>query len=124
MNEVPEMSQMLIKGFSNSLKTLTDFLNTTDVSEIAPFSSVLATLRPLPDDVQEQIALPIIAGIFNELGADPTTEEGRAIAAPFSDNIAAALADATQIMLQNMRAQQPGAPTGGLVMPKPPALIT
>ncbi len=122
-NEVPEMAQMLIKGFSDSYKTLTEFFGTTEPATVAAFSSVLATLRPLPVDVQEQIAVPIIAGIFSALGADPATEDGRAIALPFADNIAAALADATQIMLQNMRAQQSGAPSG-LVMPKSNGLIT
>lgn len=120
--EVPEMAQMLIDGFSISYKTLSKLFGTASSADVAAFSSVLATLRPLPADVQEQVAAPIIAGIFEALSADPTTAEGRAIALPFADNIAAALADATQIMLQNMRAQQAGPPSS-LVMPKTPSLV-
>lgn len=95
------------------------FGGTDDWDTIAPFAKLMTAMRGLSSETITGVALPFLAGFFNMIGADPTTDAGRNEAHPFVDTMAAGLNDITQIVYQQMQreAQRRQQMTQGLLVP-------
>lgn len=105
MDSQTTIDDVIIEGFQQSRDLLFKVFDVTDAAELVPFSKVLAALRMLNDQLLAQVAEPLIVRMFDEIGADPKTSEGRAKAAPFADSIAFAIQDAYQLILGQMQHQ-------------------
>lgn len=104
LNE-PTIDDLVIEGFVRGRNMMKSILKTDKDEDLVPFVKVIAALRMLNDDMAAQIGRPVIVRMFTEIGADPTTETGRAKAAKFVDSIALAVTDAANILMQQVQNQ-------------------
>lgn len=97
----------VIGAFVGNVNALAAFfgVSATNGEVLSDYNSTLAAMRNMPPDALGEVTIPIIAGFFEHFEQDPTTSEGRHIVAPFDSNIALAIQDATQHIMQNMQAQ-------------------
>ena len=95
---VPEI---VIESFINARALLADIFG--GYAEVNSFSKVLGALRMLDDEMLETIGRPVVVGMFEGMGLDPTTAEGRNGMEPFMDNLALAIQDAMTILMGQMQ---------------------
>lgn len=108
MSEQIKVSDVVTEAFDSALKTLGGVFEIDHVNHravLAPFAKVVSALRMLPAEAHEEVGAPVIRQSFEALNLDPTTQEGRAAAEPFAENIALAISDAAQYIQQNMARQ-------------------
>ena len=105
-NHQTTVDDVVIAGFTESRDMLFEVFGTNSVSVLADYAKVLAALRMQPTQLIQQVSKPVILRIFMALDADPKTDEGRAKALPFVDNIALAVQDAHHVILGQMEQQE------------------
>ncbi len=76
-----------------------------DYEALEGFKATLAAMRNMPPDALGDVTIQIISGFFKHFEQDPTSVEGRQALAAFDSNIALAIQDAAQHIMQNMQAQ-------------------
>jgi hypothetical protein len=105
MNDENTIHGHIVGNFKHSRDFMLDFfgLGASAFCALEGYVKVLAALRALPTQAMDEIARPIMTGLFAEMGFDP--KEDRDKAEPYADIFALAIQDATGMIIQNMEHQ-------------------
>jgi len=97
----------VLGAFIGSSDALTTFFGADpeDHEVLEGFKSTLAAMRNMPPEALKEVTIPIIDGFFTYFKQDPHSSSGRQSMAVFDSNIALAIQDAAQHIMQNMNAQ-------------------
>lgn len=107
-----KISDLILENFVESRNFLAEFFGVepTDFEALAPFVKLHAALRALPPEAYPEVAQPILSGMFEEFGLNPTKKADRDKAAQCVDIFALGIQDAINMAVQaqqhNNAAQQ------------------
>lgn len=101
-----EVSDLIVKSIAESIATVQALFGLEKPADTAPFTTVIAACSTLQGEAHDEVIKPIVVGILDELGLDPVENaEDRVTVEAFADLIAKSIADATQLIYQQMQMQ-------------------
>lgn len=100
------VDDVVIEGFQVTRDFLLSLFQTEDKTAVEGFIPVLITMRFFDDKLMTTIAGPVILRMFDEIGVDITTEDGREAAKPYAEFIATAVQDAYQMVMAQIQQRQ------------------
>lgn len=108
MTNTPQrIDDIIAEGVSNSAAVLTKVFQIGNPVQLAQFQKIMAAMRGLPPQAQEEIVIPLIQKVCSALGLNPAQDHAKI--SEFSDIIALSIQDATGLIIENMEHQQKAA---------------
>ena len=110
-NEQPQIHELILEGFHNSVAFLTEFFGQDKPNEVdmVNYVKVISALRGMPRAAMDEVVHPILTAQFKAFGLDPTDAADRAKGAEIADLLALSVQDAMAMIMQIMQQQQANA---------------
>lgn len=89
-----------------AIKTLLDLFEQEELVCVVQFQNTLCVLQGMPDELVENVALPIIREFFDDYALSLTSESDVADAGDFDQLIAAGINAAVQAVMQQVRHEE------------------
>jgi len=108
MTTTPQrIDDIIAEGVTNSVTIICKAFGLQNSAQLSPFQKIMASMRGLPPQAQEEIVIPLIEKVCTALGLNPKQDHAKV--AEFSDIIALSIQDATGLIIENMEHQQKAA---------------
>lgn len=99
-----EVSDIVVGSITQATATTKKLFGLEKTQEILPFLKVVLAIRSLNGEAHAEVVEPIVNGILTDLGLDPANNAiDRVDAAEYAELIAMGIADATQMIYQQMQ---------------------